>query len=577
MEGTSEGHHLLGSRALGGGFLGDEPLSPMALRKRKGDVINRVKSGIALSGLNIEPADSAVRAPPAKTLQSHVMRVLLAGAGFLADAYDLFVINLVLRLLRDEYPEYTASRVQQLEGQLAAAALVGSIIGQLTAGLLADMIGRKFIFIATATLITIGSIGSSTCVDSPHVTVYTRIALWRFILGLGVGGEYPLAATVTSESSSAGSRGKLMTAVFAMQGVGSLLSTAIVMICLGLGCSAGFTWRFALGFGSVPALVAFPWRLRMHETETFERVKQERREVAEEEEEEERFALDVCTGTPGSQQHNKEPHILSGGRLGEIKRAFMFYKWHMWGTAACWFLFDLDFYANGLFNHEVTAIILSADGQGGSSATDDAKNSAILAIIGLPGYFLAYYYIDLIGRKNIQMMGFFMMSICFFVLWIGHDWFTNNAAPAERKYMYIGIYALSFLFSNFGPNTTTFVIPGEVYPAEVRATAHGVSAAFGKLGAAFGAFFFPYMSSISDCMLACSVVAALGLLCTYYFIPRYNAADLEDENGYIAQEQECLRPTSQEMVYLQALRDARSLQMVEVVDYQACLPETDLS
>lgn len=310
----------------------------------------------------------------------------------------------------------------------------------------------------------------------------------------------------------------------------------------------------------------------MHETETFERVKQERREVAEEE----RFALDMCTGTPGSQQY-KEPHILSGGRLGEIKRAFMFYKWHMWGTAACWFLFDLDFYANGLFNHEVTAIILSADGHGGSTATDDARNSAILAIIGLPGYFLAYHYIDLIGRKNIQMLGFFMMSICFFVLWIGHDWFTNNAAPTERKYMYIGIYALSFLFSNFGPNTTTFVIPGEVYPAEVRATAHGISAACGKLGAAFGAFFFPYMSSISDCMLACSVVAALGLLCTYYFIPRYNAADLEDENGYIAQEQECLRPTSQDMTYLQALRDARSFQMVEVIDYQACLPETDLS
>jgi len=581
--GKSEKTRLL-STGLGSAdrseFLGNEPLSPMALRKRKGDAaINRVKSGIALSALDVEqPVDvggaGGVRAAPAKTLQSHAARVLLAGAGFLADAYDLFVINLVLRLLRDEYPEYVAAgRTQQLEGVVAAAALVGSIVGQLTAGSLADIIGRKFIFIATAVLITLGSLGSSTSADSSHVTVYTRIAYWRFILGLGVGGEYPLAATVTSESSSAGSRGKLMTAVFAMQGVGALLSTAIVLLCLGLGCSAGFTWRFALGFGAVPALIAFPWRLRMHETETFERVRRERRDVAAEELDARAGLHSLGRGSPA----DRVPHILSGGRLGEIKRALKFYKWHMLGTAMCWFLLDVDFYANGLFNHEVTAIILSDDGTGGSSATDDARNSAILAIIGLPGYFLAYHYIDSVGRKNVQLLGFVMMSACFFVLWIGHDWFTHDAAPKERKYMYLGVYALTFLFSNFGPNTTTFTIPGEVYPAEVRATAHGVSAACGKLGAAFGAFFFPYMRSISDSMLACSVVAALGAVCTHLFTPRYDAVDLEDENGYIAQEHECLRPTADEMAYLHALRDARSFQMVEVIDYQTCLPEPDLS
>jgi len=580
--GISEKTRLL--RSGSSGFKGDEPMSPMALRRRKGDVsINRVKSGIALSALDVEPpgVGAGPSPPPAKTLQSHAARVLLAGAGFLADAYDLFVINLVLRLLRDEYPQYVAAgKSQQLEGLVAAAALVGSIVGQLAAGSLADVIGRKLIFISTAVLITVGSLGSSLSVDTASVNVYTKIACWRFVLGLGVGGEYPLAATVTSESSSAGSRGKLMSAVFAMQGVGSLLSTAIVLLCLACGCSAGFTWRFALGFGSVPALLAFPWRLRMHETETFERVKRERRDVEAEAEAEELDVLADSRERPGKGEGGpaigRAPHLLSGGRLGEIKRAFVFYKWHMLGTALSWFLLDVDFYANGLFNHEVTAVILSDDGKGGSSAADDARNSAILAIIGFPGYFLAYHYIDRVGRKNVQLLGFSVMSACFFVLWLGHDWFTHGAVPKERKYIYLFIYALTFLFSNFGPNTTSFVIPGEVYPAEVRATAHGVSAACGKLGAAFGAFFFPYMRSISDCMLACSVVAALGALCTLLFTPRYGAADLEDENGYIPLEHECLRPSEDEMAYLQALRDARSFKMVEVIDYQTYLPEPDL-
>lgn len=73
--------------------------------------------------------------PQDKIITSRFSRVLLAGAGFLADAYDLFVINLVLQLLKAEYPEYTASgRIHALQGSVASAALIGSIFGQLIAG-----------------------------------------------------------------------------------------------------------------------------------------------------------------------------------------------------------------------------------------------------------------------------------------------------------------------------------------------------------------------------------------------------------------------------------------------------------
>lgn len=114
---------------------------------------------------------------------------------------------------------------------------------------MADIVGRKRIFVATAALISVGSIGSAFVMDTPSLTIYGQLACWRFILGCGVGGEYPLAATVTSESSSAENRGKLMAGVFAMQGVGSLLSVVVVVLCLLLGCSNAFTWRFALAFG----------------------------------------------------------------------------------------------------------------------------------------------------------------------------------------------------------------------------------------------------------------------------------------------------------------------------------------
>ena len=245
--------------------------------KKSAASIKAVKSGIGLSAMGgTLPASSQAPAEEAASLiTSRTARVLLAGAGFLADAYDLFVINLVLRLLREEYPSYSHDgTLHRYEGFVASAALWGSIIGQLVAGSMADIIGRKVIFVATAALITIGSLGSSTCFDSSELSVYVGVACWRFVLGVGVGGEYPLAATVTSESSSASRRGSIMAAVFAMQGVGAMLSVFIVLLLLSLGFSNGATWRVALAFGAVPAMLAFPWRLRMHETETFERVKQ---------------------------------------------------------------------------------------------------------------------------------------------------------------------------------------------------------------------------------------------------------------------------------------------------------------
>ena len=108
-----------------------------------------------------------------------------------------------------------------------------------------------------------------------------------------------------------------MAAVFAMQGVGALLSVVVVLFCLSIGLTPNATWRVALAFGAVPAILAFPWRLRMHETESFERVQESRKKGV--------------------------------SHRSEFLLAFRLYKWHMLGTALSWFLLDVDFYANGKY------------------------------------------------------------------------------------------------------------------------------------------------------------------------------------------------------------------------------------
>eukprot|EP01038_Epipyxis_sp_PR26KG_P005966 gene5966-8220_t len=592
----------------------------MKPRKKNNSKINTVKSGIGLSGY-----DKAQSTPKESFITSRTMRVLLAGAGFLADAYDLFVINLVLRLLKDEYPEYANSdRIHILEGSVASSALIGSILGQLVAGSLADIIGRKKIFVATAVLITIGSFGSACSVDTPLLNVYGQISCWRFFLGTGVGGEYPLAATVTSESSSAARRGSLMAAVFAMQGVGSLISVIVVILCLGLGMSSGFTWRFALAFGAVPAMLAFPWRLRMHETESFERVKKERNAISQMANEQQYTPIIYYDNISSTSNMNSNHGQLSGNtntnynstnnilnnsnhngdssqtpltheapsnthptmatsRLTELSRAFKFYKYHMLGTALCWFLLDVDFYANGLFNHEVTSKILTHKGEH-TTALQDAINSAILCLIGIPGYWLSVLYIDKVGRKNIQMLGFLVMATLFFILTFAYDWLLNDSNPnSHKKYLFLAIYALTFLFSNFGPNTTTFVIPGEIYPPEVRATCHGISAACGKFGAATGAYIFPLLlgpggaaqptnAGLKHSMFVCSIVALAGVLVTYLFIPKYGSDDLEDEDHYLQLEHYFLNPSPEEYELIDSYKKERKnsrsggYEMVQVIE-----------
>ena len=93
---------------------------------------------------------------------------------------------------------------------VASMALWGAMVGQLFFGFFADYVGRRRIFVTTAVFTTIGALGSACAFQTPAFSIYQQLALWRFILGVGIGGEYPLSATITSESASVKQRGQLV-------------------------------------------------------------------------------------------------------------------------------------------------------------------------------------------------------------------------------------------------------------------------------------------------------------------------------------------------------------------------------
>jgi PHS family inorganic phosphate transporter-like MFS transporter len=163
------------------------------------------------------------------------------------------------------------------------------------------------------------------------------------------------------------------------------------------------------------------------------------------------------------------------------------------GTTLSWFFLDLAFYGLALNNTVVLEAIGYTTSLSGSTSTTSGsgsepgpdlyttlyKNSvgtSILACAGsLPGYWTAVLTIDTLGRKPLQLLGFLLLTLLFGVLGFAYADLSSGAMLA--------LYVLAQFAFNWGPNTTTFVVPGECYPTRYRSTDHGLSAAAGKVGA----------------------------------------------------------------------------------------------
>src|SRR6202012_562495 len=122
--------------------------------------------------------------------------LLVSGMGFFTDAYDLFVIGIVSTLLKSEW-HLDTSQLALLNAVMLGAAFLGALFF----GRIADTIGRTRVYWMSAALMVIAAIGSSL---APSLTV--RVA-FRFLLGFGVGGEYPVSAVLMSEYADHRNRG----------------------------------------------------------------------------------------------------------------------------------------------------------------------------------------------------------------------------------------------------------------------------------------------------------------------------------------------------------------------------------
>nr|AAT51690.1 phosphate transport protein [Zea mays] len=523
----------------------------------------------------------------AKTQWYHFTAIIVAGMGFFTDAYDLFCISLVTKLLgRIYYTDTSKDSPGSLPPNVAAAvngvAFCGTLAGQLFFGWLGDKLGRKSVYGMTLMVMVICSVASGLSFGHTPTGVMATLCFFRFWLGFGIGGDYPLSATIMSEYANKRTRGAFIAAVFAMQGFG-ILAGGIVTLVISAAFRAAypspayrddhftstvpqadFVWRVILMLGAAPALLTYYWRMKMPETARYTALVAKNAKQA---------AADMSKvlQTEIVDEQEKLDAAEGANSFGLFSREFARrHGLHLVGTATTWFLLDIAFYSQNLFQKDIFTSINWIPKANTMSALEEvyriSRAQTLIALCGtVPGYWFTVALIDVVGRFAIQLLGFFMMTVFMLGLAIPyHHWTTPG-----NHIGFVVMYAFTFFFANFGPNSTTFIVPAEIFPARLRSTCHGISAASGKAGAIIGAFGFLYAAQNQDrsktdagypagigvrnSLFVLAASNMLGFVLTF-LVPESRGKSLEEMSGEAEDSEEepvgarAVRPSETQMV-----------------------------
>jgi len=434
--------------------------------------------------------------------RKHWLTVFTAGMGFFTDAYDLFIIGTVTVILT---PIFNLSTNQI--SLLNSISLLASVVGAIGFGKLMDRVGRKRMYGVEVAILVIGALLSALSWN------FTSLMVFRVIVGLGVGGDYATSAVITAEYANRRSRGRLIGTVFAMQGFGLLAGPLIASIFLATGVSNGLAWRLMLALGAIPAASVIYLRRKIRETPRFTlAVKGDADTTAETV----RWTLgESADAAPAPSVRAPVPMRARLTSKPFLRRLI--------GTAGAWFLLDIAYYGNSVSS----PLILKTLQPNGTLLNHTLISLAIFTIAALPGYWVAVALLDKLGRKRIQIQGFLVMALAYFVI-------ALVPGVTNKVWVFLVIFGISYFFVEFGPNMTTFVYPSEVFPTSIRGAGDGISAASGKFGAFLGALLVPHLLNgigIRGVMAVMASVSIVGALLTRLALPEPMGLTLEESSG----------------------------------------------
>ena len=424
----------------------------------------------------------------------HWRTTLVTGLGVFCDGYDLSSVGIVLPLILKSFGDAKLSGIES--ASLAASALVGSVVGALAFGFMAQR-GRKRFYGLDVLILGVTALAQAFAPD-----VAWLIAL-RFLLGIGVGADYVLSPTIMAEHANRHDRGRALALGFGtMWPVGALAAALLTLLLDALGTNGDIEWRLVLAAGALPALAVLYFRRRMPETARYlARVAGDGAAAAR--------VIEHISGSAGvAPAADERP-------LGEVLAR---HGHAIFAAALLWMIYDLIVYASILFG---PSLIANSLGLGPVSFS-----LMIQLIFVLPASIsLSVFVIDRIGRKPLQVWGFLASAVLVGIFALMQGQLLAMPAIAFIVFGFFNVAATGpGLVSGAG------VLGVELAPTRIRSVAQSITVAGGRIGAAVSAFFFPLLFAGIGQAGAYWIIAALafaGAVLTQYLVPETGRLSLE--------------------------------------------------
>ena len=373
----------------------------------------------------------------------HYKLLVVTGLGWLFDSMDTGLISFVLPILAKEW-NLTPEQV----GWIGSVGLIGMALGAVLAGTIADKFGRKNVFAATVILY---SVSTGLCAISWS---YESLLVFRFLVGFGLGGELPVAATLMSEYAPSQLRGRFIVLLESFWGLGWLVAALISYLLI-----PQFGWQVAFIIGALPALYVFLIRLHMPESIRYLISKgkiDEARKII--------LMLEKKLGVPSKPFENdfedESTPIFKLNVFTLWKKAFRVRTLMLW---LAWFGIVFSYY--GIFMW-LPSIVFTQ----GFEVVKTFEYVLIMTLAQLPGYFAAAWLVDIIGRRYTLSSFLLMSGVC--------AYFFGNAETASNLLM----WGAAMSFFNLGAWGVIYTYTPELYPTAIRALGSGWAAGFGRIG-----------------------------------------------------------------------------------------------
>ncbi|KAK7714860.1 hypothetical protein SLS57_006931 [Botryosphaeria dothidea] len=455
----------------------------------------------------------------------------VAASGFFTDSYNLFTTNVIIQALYFVY--WPTEHTTEKEFYINLVTLLGSMVGQLLFGVLADKFGRTRLYGVELVIVifsTLGVASASEGVNSMNFLAW--LLVWRFMMGVGIGAEYPLSAVITTEyvpvrmPPSAGSP------------LGQLIANLVgLVVVIGYNnaydidhCSHPDTdacaqhvdgvWRWVTGVGAMPALLAIVFRFLIKDPGLYELEVRNDGDSAIKNTDQVYGSIMPENSIPLRDRRRGNGHMTD---MGEPPLPVQFSRqdlysyfieqgniWYLVGTSLTWWLLDFAFYGLGMGNPRTLAKLWIKNSErvnrvveynntvptwnvlapatiypdnGGNTIyatlVEATKRSMITVSIGsILGSLVFILAGDYMPRRQALTFSFVILGTLFAVTG-GVIFGTNDSGFHSISIVLVGL--IYFIF-NLGANTLTFIIPAEIFPTRYRCTCHGIAAASGKLG-----------------------------------------------------------------------------------------------